>query len=613
MQNHPQLLRRPLPPKLPKLPLPKKRVYAAKTGKAKPKRVTFTPEETTSTERKKTSFPDVSRDRSHTPISIQNLSLDHHVQERVTTISIPRKHFSRVYWHIPDTATGCIFFPSCHSASSRVFGKETSQTETSRKSKREVSKRKNIYVDNMFKDILILSSEFSRPASAPSPVITPKPKEVLSEYPPLSKKKTFIFKQALIDLSETGPSPPPRSVPVKAERQWSERLKQNTAVVLTISNFPGPIALPTPILPRKPRRQSLLETQVTESDNVESTSRQSMSNLTEGIINIKPIKREESHVIRGEGFKTINATRYETIIAMTNLAIINCQIHGRNALNLKGFFIMTCPDLTPLASQLIYLNLSFNEISYFPTEIFCLKNLQLLFLRNNPIKEIPSEIQQLKFLRVFSIAFNLITTLPPGLFGKDTSFLISFSFFYLRLFSLAHLEELDISYNSVASIPNKIQKLRLLENLNVNGTDLTTFPPAILKLNLKKLQFENTFTHPTFWKENSLNSPPCLTHLTSLFFLKSNLDKYYDEIPVEIQELLKCPSTCEWCHGPKFGEGFRVIRSCDIFGATQLPVLYHVCSSYCYRKVKESSFILKNDPRIKHCFKFDLVYLIPWT
>ncbi|XP_014924400.2 leucine-rich repeat-containing protein 63 isoform X3 [Acinonyx jubatus] len=589
MQNHPQLLRRPLPPKLPKLPLPKKRVYAAKTGKAKPKRVTFTPEETTSTERKKTSFPDVSRDRSQTPISIQNLSLDHHVQERVMTISIPRKHFNRVYWHIPDTATGCIFFPSCHLASSRVFGKETSQTGTSRKSKREVSKRKNIYVDNMFKDILILSSEFSRPASAPSPVITPKPKEVLSEYPPLSKKKTFIFKQALIDLSETGPSPLPRSVPVKTERQWSERLKQNTAVVLTISNFPGPIALPTPILPRKPRRQSLLETQVTESDNVESTSRQSVSNLTEGIVNIKPIKREESHVIRGEGFKTINATRYETIIAMTNLAIINCQIHGRNALNLKGFFIMTCPDLTPLASQLIYLNLSFNEISYFPTEIFCLKNLQLLFLRNNPIKEIPSEIQQLKFLRVFSIAFNLITTLPAG------------------LFSLAHLEELDISYNSVASIPNKIQKLRLLENLNVNGTDLTAFPPAILKLNLKKLQFENTFTHPTFWKENSLNSPPCLTHLTSLFFLKSNLDKYYDEIPVEIQELLKCPSTCEWCHGPKFGEGFRVIRSCDIFGATQLPVLYHVCSSSCYRKVKESSFILKNDPSKRRALNSELI------
>lgn len=73
--------------------------------------------------------------------------------------------------------------------------------------------------------------------------------------------------------------------------------------------------------------------------------------------------------MHGEGFKTVAATRYETITAMTNLAVVNCQIYGRNALNLKGFFIMNCPDLTPLAFQLIYLNLSFNDISSFPTEI----------------------------------------------------------------------------------------------------------------------------------------------------------------------------------------------------------------------------------------------------
>ncbi|KAF0874362.1 LRC63 protein, partial [Crocuta crocuta] len=546
----------------------------AKTGKTKPKRVKLTLEKTTSTEREKTSLPDVSRDRSQIPINIQTLFVDYHVQERLKTISIPRKHFKRVYWHFPETATGSIFFPSCHSASSRIFWKETSQMETSRKAKQAASKRKNLHADNIFKDLLILSSEFSRPARAPSPVITPKLKEFLPESLPLSTKKTFVFKKRLIDLSETEPGPLLRSMPVKAESQWSEHLKQNTAVVLTISHFPGALVLPPPILPRKPRRQSLLEAQVAESKNVESASRQSMSNLNEGIINIKPKIREESHVIRGEGFKTINATRYETIVAMVHLAIINCQIYGRNALNLKGFFIMNCPDLTPLASQLIYLNLSFNDISDFPTEIFCLKNLQLLFLRNNPIKEIPSEIQQLKFLRVFSIAFNLITTLPPG------------------LFSLTYLEELDISYNSIASISNEIQRLRLLEKLNVDGTELTTFPPAILKLNLKKLQFENTFTHPIFWKENSLNSPPCLTHLTSLFFLKNDLHKYYEVIPVEIQKLLECPSRCEWCQGPMFGEGFRVIQSCDIFGATHLPILYHVCSSYCYRKVKESSFIL---------------------
>ncbi|XP_032258446.1 leucine-rich repeat-containing protein 63 [Phoca vitulina] len=587
MENHPQLLRRPLPPKFPKLPLSKKKVHTAKTGKTEPKHVKFIQDETTSIERKKTSFPDVvSRNQPQTLVKIQNLFLDHYIQERVTTISIPRKTFKNVYWHIPETATGSIFLPTCHSASSRVFGKETRQMKRSRKSKEKASKIINFYFGDMFKDILFLSSEFSRLPNTTSPAIPPKPKEVHSEYLPLS---TYTFRQSLIGPHATVPSPVPGFRRAKAERPWAKHLKQNTAMVLSITHFPGLLSIPTPILPRKPRRQSLLETHITESENVESTPRHSMPNLPEGIIKSRKPEESQACLICGGGLKTINATQYETIIAMTNLAIVNCQIYGRNALSLKGFFIMKCPDLTILASQLIYLNLSFNDISYFPTEILCLKNLQILLLRNNPIKEISSEIQQLKLLRVFSIAFNLITTLPPG------------------LFFLSHLEELDISYNSIVSIPNEIQKLRSLEKLNVDGNELTTFPSAILKLNLKKILFENTFTHPAFWKENSLNSPPSLTQIISFFFFKNNLHEYYDVIPVEIQKLLKCASRCEWCQGPKFGEGFRVIQSCDIFGATHLPVLFLVCSSSCYRKVKESSFISESIPSRRVTLNSDLI------
>lgn len=58
-----------------------------------------------------------------------------------------------------------------------------------------------------------------------------------------------------------------------------------------------------------------------------------------GLVNIKSREIEESRVIRGESFKTIDATRYETIIAMANLAVINCQLYGRNALNLKVCWI----------------------------------------------------------------------------------------------------------------------------------------------------------------------------------------------------------------------------------------------------------------------------------
>ncbi|KAI4565114.1 hypothetical protein MJT46_009457 [Ovis ammon polii x Ovis aries] len=380
--------------------------------------------------------------------------------------------------------------PLCRSASARVFGKEVSKTE-----------------------------EFSRVPSATPSVPSPKLKEVHSEHF-LQEGNIYTFKQPLLRLSATVPIPVPRTTPVKAASQWSGRVHSRT-VTLNITDFPGPMIIPSPVLPRKPLRQSVIESRVTEHEHIETVPTQSMLSLHEDSIKSKKIDPIVVPVVQGEGFKTIVATRYETILAMTNLAIINCQIHGRNALNLKGFFLLNCPDLTPLASQLIYLNLSYNNICDFPTEIYCLKNLQILNLRNNPIKEIPSTIQQLKLLKSLNVAFNLITTLPPG------------------LFCLHNLEELDISYNSIAFIPNDIQKLRSLEKLMVDGNELTSFPHGILKLNLKKILFENNFTNPIFWKENSMNNPQHLTQITALFFLKNNLHKYYNVIPVEIQKLLK--------------------------------------------------------------------------
>nr|XP_020727215.1 leucine-rich repeat-containing protein 63 [Odocoileus virginianus texanus] len=545
-----------------------------RSGETRLQRVHFVQEKTTSVERDKTSFPVIPRDQAQTSVNIQNLFLDHHVQRRVMTISTTTKSSKQVYWHIPETATGSIFFPRCRSASARVFGKEISKMEGPERSEGPL-KIQNIYT-SILKDILVLSSEFCRVPSATPSVPRPKLKEVHSEHF-LQESNIYTFKQPLFRLGATVPVPVPRTTPVKAAAQWSERVRSPT-VTLSIADFPGPMLIPSPVSPRKPPRQSVIESRVTEHEHIETVPKQSMLNLPEGSIKSKKIEPTVAPVIQGEGFKTVVATRYETILAMTNLAIINCQIHGRNALTLKGFFLLNCPDLTPLAVQLMYLNLSYNNICSFPTEIYCLKNLQILNLRNNPIKEVPSTIQQLKLLKSLNVAFNLITTLPPG------------------LFCLHNLEELDISYNSIAFIPNDIQKLRLLEKLVVDGNELTSFPHGILKLNLKKILFENNFTSPIFWKENSMNNPQHLTQITALFFLKNNLHKYYNVIPVEIQNLLKCTSQCEWCHGPMFGEGFRIIRSCDVFGVTQLPVIFYVCSSSCYRKVKEGNFVFDRVP-----------------
>nr|XP_051706016.1 leucine-rich repeat-containing protein 63 isoform X3 [Oryctolagus cuniculus] len=579
MQTYPQLLRRPLPPKLRKVSVYKKQFHSAKTGKIGSLYVEF-PEDETSIESEEAAFPGIvsSKDlQTLTAVKIQNIFMESHVQERVATISTAPKSTKNVSWHIPDTATGSVFIPSCQSASSRVFRKETARMGSLRKLKKEpqpeVNKRKIIYFEDKLEDMYDYPSDLSNVFSARWPIFTSNYEKVYPEFQPLPMTPTHIYEQPLRELSAIYVSPLPSTVSGRPESLWSERFQRSpthlSKVVVSITQFPGTVPLPPPPLPRKPRRQSIIENISLENEKVETAPRPSEVPVT--------IEEEKSEVLtlHGEGFKTIAATRYETLAAMTDLAIMNCQLYGRNALNLKGFFLLNCPDLTCLAFQLIYLNLSFNDLYHFPTEVFCLKNLQVLKLRNNPIKEIPSEIKQLKFLRIFCISFNLISNLPHG------------------LFSLFHLEELDVSYNEFTFIPNEIHRLRSLDKLHIDGNYVTSLPPGILRLNLTKIHLENTFTLPYFWTENSLNSPQRLTQITALFMLVNNIHKLYEKIPVKAKLLLKSTSRCDWCHGPMFGEGLRIIRSCDIFGTSQLPIMFHVCSPSCYRRLKESTYFIE--------------------
>ncbi|XP_073899471.1 leucine-rich repeat-containing protein 63 isoform X2 [Castor canadensis] len=545
MQQHPLLLRRPLPPKIPKVSLYKKKIQTEKTtipksgeivkpkksqlkstswkqkmpepitatsGKTEALHVNFSEEEITSTEKGETSFLDVTPGRkSGVPIRIQNILLDHQVQETMTVISTSYKSAVNIYWHIPHIALGSFFFPRSHSASSRVFLKEF------KKLKRKLRKQKKIRIGENLEDILNFSSKFSKPLADSCLIIAAQLNKEHPKYHwPLPKTThyTHDLPPSQRGRSSTLLSHRPSSISTKVESQKSGHFQQETNVVnkmaLGIAQFPGILDLPTQTLPRKPRRQSQIES-LAESRKAETVRRRS-----EGFSKYRK-PEPEGHILRGEGFRTVAATRYETIMAMVNLATASCQVHGRNALSLK---------------------------------VYCLKKLQVLMLRNNPIKEIPSSIKKLKTLRIFSIAFNLIHDLPHG----------------------------------------------SLDKLTIDGNYMTSLPPAILRLNLTKIHLENTYTHHTLWAENSLNSPLQLTHIIALFIIKNNLCRFYDVISAKIQKLLKSTSNCDWCHGAMFGEGLRIIRSCDIFGASQLPIMFHVCSPPCYMKMKESTFIFEGLP-----------------
>ncbi|KAK7807021.1 hypothetical protein U0070_011366 [Myodes glareolus] len=114
------------------------------------------------------------------------------------------------------------------------------------------------------------------------------------------------------------------------------------------------------------------------------------------------------------------------------------------------------------------------------------------------------------------------------------------------LFNLNYLEELDISYNEIYNIPNEIQRLR----------------------------YPQSSTYP------EMASP---------------------------DPRMFCTSKCDWCHGPRFGEGFRIIRSCDMFGATQIPIMFSVCSPSCYVEIRETSFVLEGFPSRRIALNLDWV------
>ncbi|XP_028610114.1 leucine-rich repeat-containing protein 63 [Grammomys surdaster] len=574
-QQHPLLLRRPLPPKLPKLPLLKKKVRIVRTvvdrepeeacGKLQP--------DESALEKIDQGVSQAQRSATTQTIS---LNYDSKAHERVANI-FPHSHgVRRLHWKVPKSAASSMFIPRCLSASSRVFRKTLSQIKKARKSSKKESKEDEFVTKKPAGNTLVLSKEFSKPLPPSySRFITSRFKPSGTQFRPAPKISGYVQELPLLrDVKETALSPVSSISSVIPEPQWSERPHPRTSigkVVLNTGSLPPARSLPTPVLPRKPPRQAVIE-------NAAMSRKPEAHKPPDTVPKTTRTVDPDATVLRGEGFKTVAATRSETILALTTLAIINCQIYGRNALNLKGFFLTHCPDLTSVAFQLIYLNLSFNDLNEFPIEILYLQNLQVLKMRNNPIKSIPSEIQLLTYLRIFSIAFNYIAELPIG------------------LFCLNYLEELDVSYNEIENIPNEIQRLRSLEKLVVDGNPITSFPPGILKLNLVKFQFENTFTGPQFWLENSWNNPLQLTHICSLFIVKSNLHKVLDHISATVQEHLGSTSDCDWCHGPRFGEGFRIIRSCTLFGMSYVPIMFRVCSPPCYREIRESSFVLEGFP-----------------
>ncbi|XP_071838060.1 uncharacterized protein [Apostichopus japonicus] len=280
----------------------------------------------------------------------------------------------------------------------------------------------------------------------------------------------------------------------------------------------------------------------------------------ENLFSAPPSKFFQGSVRSQEPFEDSNSA---ATISPSELAVLDCLVNGGLALSLKAHFIASLPEVSPLNRTITYLNLSFNDFRHLPHEVLSFRNLEILKLRNNPLKELPQDIHKLVKLKTLVLSFCLISTLP------------------INLFQLS-LEYLDMSYNKLSFLPNEVKQLKCLRFLNLEGNQLAALPCSFLKLsNLRSLRVYNNFMHPLFWRENSQNNPQRLTDLALLICKQEDIESKV-QFSSELQRDLDSYTICECCHGPLYGPGLRIIRPCSrAFGVAHLPFFFTACSPQC--------------------------------
>lgn len=110
----------------------------------------------------------------------------------------------------------------------------------------------------------------------------------------------------------------------------------------------------------------------------------------------------------------------------------------------------------------------------FDPELFGLESLLFLELKQNSIAFIPEGINKLSKLRVLKLSDSEITEVPSG------------------LSELSKLEQLDLSSNKITNIPNSIGRLGSLRRLDLHENELLVTPSGLFQLSkLEKLDLSS--------------------------------------------------------------------------------------------------------------------------
>lgn len=225
----------------------------------------------------------------------------------------------------------------------------------------------------------------------------------------------------------------------------------------------------------------------------------------------------------------------------------------------------TLPKEFTECSSLKELNLSGNDIKYFPDQILNFPNLKFLYLGGNNMENISNSIWRLKHLQVLSLGGNNISDVP------------------LSVGQLKNLQALVLCDNNIELLPANIANLHNLRSLLLHKNKLKTLPPEIIALrNLSELSLRENPLIVRFVSDIQ-HQPASLLELSGRALKLYNIEVQPGDIPTTLLGYLNSAHRCvnSNCKGVFFDNRIEHVKFVDFCGKYRIPLLQYLCSSKC--------------------------------
>ncbi|XP_049722821.1 malignant fibrous histiocytoma-amplified sequence 1 [Elephas maximus indicus] len=164
----------------------------------------------------------------------------------------------------------------------------------------------------------------------------------------------------------------------------------------------------------------------------------------------------------------------------------------------RNRFARLPPAVAELGHHLTELDVSHNRLTALGAEVVsALRELRKLNLSHNQLPSLPAQLGALAHLEELDVSFNRLAHLPDSLsclhrlrtLDVDHNQLTAFP---QQLLQLVALEELDVSSNRLRGLPEDISALSALKILWLSGAELGTLPSSFCELaSLESLMLDN--------------------------------------------------------------------------------------------------------------------------